>query len=285
VIPEVECDRETRASLEMLAAGPEALSRLECELAIDGRFSSRLGGPSLRRAVNVAFGSHDHVVLRGMPTVSDGVALLAALSLVSSTPKFYRGDRVVKHFRMSPWTSALSHTAAEGHFHTDLNTSVEPPAVTGIMCLDPDPGAPRYGEVRVCRVRSLLAEASRRRWDDVLRFLTDTEVSMVNDTSSTEWTGRIIVGESIRFHPETLRASERRRRVAPQHEPVLARIKELALATSEPIHLDRGDVLLVSNRRCLHYRGACSVRFTRFPTEFDARRVAVAHAMDESCDA
>jgi hypothetical protein len=44
-----------------------------------------------------------------------------------------------------------------------------------------------------------------------------------------------------------------------------------------PFHTGPGDAVLVSNRTALHYRGACSVRFTKFPNEFDARSVLVLH--------
>ena len=54
-------------------------------------------------------------------------------------------------------------------------------------------------------------------------------------------------------------------------------IHRAALGVSVPFHTGKGDTLLVSNRTALHYRGACSVRFTKFPTEFDSRSLVVLH--------
>ena len=58
-------------------------------------------------------------------------------------------------------------------------------------------------------------------------------------------------------------------------------LEEAALAVSRPFDLGPGDVLFVSNRRALHYRGECSVRFTRFPVEYQARAIFVLHQLDE----
>ena len=44
-----------------------------------------------------------------------------------------------------------------------------------------------------------------------------------------------------------------------------------------------GDVLMVSNTKALHYRGACSVLFTRFPTEFESRSLLILHRQGAEC--
>jgi hypothetical protein len=57
----------------------------------------------------------------------------------------------------------------------------------------------------------------------------------------------------------------------------LSALHEAAMAVSLPFHSRPGDVLVVSNTRALHYRGECSVRFTAFPAEYDARSLLVMH--------
>jgi alpha-ketoglutarate-dependent taurine dioxygenase len=118
---------------------------------------------------------------------------------------------------------------------------------------------------------------------ETLDFLTRETVTMVNDRSQASWSGLVVEGGVVRYHPETLRAAARRD--GPQ-EPVLedqiAGVARAALAVSEPFILDRGDVLLLSNRRTLHYRGECSVVFKNYPTDFISRSVFILHAAEEA---
>jgi hypothetical protein len=196
--------------------------------------------------------------------------------------KSYRGSRIVKHFKMSPWTTALSHTLADGSFHTDLNTAERPPTATVMQCLEPDPNAPHHGQLRVVRLVDLLDALADRGATRALQLLKDDRVAMVSDTSSDCWSGRITDGGEIRFHPETLRAGQRRYGNNPRDlEDCLSAIHETALSISIPIVLSPGDLLIVSNCRALHHRGACTVRFRAFPRDFDSRAVAVLHALGE----
>lgn len=224
----------------------------------------------------------DHVIVRGLPALAEGASLLLASLCLAGRFKTFRNGQIVKTFRMSPWTTDLSHTTREGDFHTDINTDPEPPAVTAIQCLTPDPGSPQYGVNRVARSVDLLAYLEANGSQDLLRFLRETPVTMVNDRSQDAWTGQIVQGDRIRFHPDTVRAAMRRFEIqAPELEEHLAAIHAAALAVSTPFGLDAGDVLFVSNHRALHYRGECSVAFINFPLEFRSRAIHVLHKMSE----
>src|SRR5262245_20146033 len=85
--------------------------------------------------VHQAFIEKDHIVIKGLPVNNRGVTLLIASKTVGSMFRTYRGGQIVKHFKMSPWTRELSHTTREGEFHTDLNTEIQPPAITAMQCL------------------------------------------------------------------------------------------------------------------------------------------------------
>ena len=63
--------------------------------------------------------ANHHLIVRNIPIDNGASTLLAALSLQARF-KPYRGEKIVKHFKMSPWTDELSHTIKDGHFHTDL---------------------------------------------------------------------------------------------------------------------------------------------------------------------
>ncbi|TXC79104.1 TauD/TfdA family dioxygenase [Paraburkholderia azotifigens] len=235
----------------------------------------------LRARIVATWGVHDHVVVRNLPSCSDGTTGLVLASLCFANLKRYRGGKIVKHFRMSPWTKALSHTLASGFFHTDLNTAEHPPAATAMQCLEADPGAPDYGQLRVARVCDLI-ERLRQRDSTVADFLLQERVTMVNEISPKGWEGSMVGEGLIRFHPESLLAAQRHfGKNPPTLEQHLAAIHQAAIEVSEPINLEPGEMLLVSNRRALHQRGACTVRFREFPSVFESRRVSVFHAYEE----
>jgi hypothetical protein len=238
---------------------------------------------SFSAEVRHEFAARDHLILRGLPVSAHGATLLLAARTVGSTFRTYRGGQIVKHFKMSPWTTELSHTTREGEFHTDLNTEPCPPAITAMQCLDPDPGAPGYGVSRVARLADLLSFLEERQDRETTRFLTEETVTMLNDRSQSSWSGSVVEEGAIRYHPETLRAAARRSgNPAPGLEDRIAGVARAALAVSEPFVLERGDMLLLSNRRTMHYRGECSVVFERYPTEFVSRSVFVLHASREA---
>jgi len=231
-------------------------------------------------SVREAWTARGHLVVRGIPVDGGASSLLSALAL-GSRFKPYRGNKIVKHFKMSPWTTELSQTIKEGHFHTDLNTAPKPPAATVIHCIKPDPktGA---GETRIVPLEALLTELKLRKAKDTLRLLLQTEIEMVDDRKHGSWSGLIVANNEIRFHPETLRAAARRSGTLPENlEYHLSLIRECAFAVSSPILLDRGDAVFVSNLRALHYRGPCTARYIEFPRKFEAREIYVFHLLDE----
>lgn len=292
LLPEVHAGAEIAETLRSAWEQVSDLTELESRVGDDGSvalpgFDSDDTGEttawtSFRRAVSRLWTDHDHVIVRGLPAFGEGASLLLASLCLPSRFKTYRNGQIVKTFRMSPWTTDLSHTIREGDFHTDINTDPEPPAVTAIQCLTPDPGAPEYGVNRVARTPDLLAWLEANGSGSVLRFLRETPATMVNDRSQSPWTGLIVQGDRIRFHPETLRAAVRRFGIqAPDLEEHIAAVHAAALAVSKPFWLDEGDVLFVSNHRALHYRGECSVAFVEYPLEFRARTIHVLHKMSE----
>ena len=274
------------AAVTISCAPPDAASRLE-DLVATGQIEALpvLRSEPWRRFrddVRRVFEENDYAVLRGFPAVQDGAALLVAALTIGEGLRTYRSGKVIKHFKMSPWTKELSHTTRSGEFHTDLNTEPHPPAVTAIQCLAPDPGSPRYGVTRIARLGPLLAFVDREHDDATRRFLRRDTIAMLNDRSSVRWTGRIVEHGTIRYHPDTIRAATRRSGGSLQAvERGIAGVERAAMSVAESFVLQGGDVLLLSNRRTLHARGPCSVVFRDFPTDFDSRRVAVLHVVRE----
>lgn len=234
---------------------------------------------SFSRFVKSTIGDCGYVVVRGLDA-DEGRSLLIVSAALCATFDQYRPRRIVKRFRMSPWTNELSHTIRAGDFHTDCNVSPVPPVATAMQCEHEDPGAPEYAEQRVAYLPHLLDRLRCGNHDDTeaFAFLTRAEAAMAHERSGDLWRGRLVQNDTIRYHPQSLRvASKRLDEPSPQLELVIAAIHRAATDVSIPFHTCPGDTVLVSNRTALHYRGACSVRFTKFPTEFDSRSLLVLH--------
>jgi hypothetical protein len=278
----------------VVTASPEAAEALNRTLAgftLEDIEAAALAGLSLpilsapawqelSSGVREVFRHRDQVLIRGLDPDADPRSLIAAISILGTRFLTYRKDQVVKVFSMSPWSRDLAHAGAEGFFHTDLNASPAPPALTGIQCVKPDPGAPEYGHNRVARLGDLLEHLHWQGAEEAIAFMTTQDVEMANERSPILWRGKVVDGGVLRFHPETIRAASLRQHKAPP-ESILTAIQKAAFAVSTPVNLERGDMLLFSNHRTLHYRSECTVRFIRFPLEFEARQIHVLHVHDE----
>jgi hypothetical protein len=220
-----------------------------------------------------------YLVVRGLKA-DEGRSLLIVSTALGAAFDTYGPQRIVKRFRMSPWTNELSHTIRAGDFHTDGNVSTVPPFATAIQCEREDPGAPEYADQRVAYLPHLLQRLALGTDEDAeaLAFLTQSLAPLAHERSPEIWRGLLVQNGTIRYHPHSLRIGSRRlKEESPKLESVIARIHRAATDVSVQFQTHPGDTLLVSNRTALHYRGPCSVRFTRFPTEFDSRSVLVLH--------
>jgi len=281
--PVVVAPSEIAAAFDSICLAPDALEALEQS----ARASDLADLPLLKSGewarfsaeVHGAFAARDHLIIKGLPVSAHGATLLLTARTIGAAFRTYRGGQIIKQFTMSPWTTELSHTTREGEFHTDLNTESVSPAITAMQCLEPDPGAPRYGVNRVARLTDMLTFLAECADAKTLHFLTQERVTMLNDRSLSSWSGRAVEGDVLRYHPETLRAAARRSgEFVPALAERIAGVARAAMAVSAPFGLERGDVLLLSNHRTLHYRGECSVVFKRYPTEFSSRSVFILHA-------
>lgn len=225
-----------------------------------------------------------YIVVRGLEA-DEGRSLLVASRALGTTFATYGAERIVKRFRMSPWADGLSHTLKAGDFHTDGNVSRDPPGGTAMQCEVEDPGAPKYAEQRVAYLPDILERLAAGSQEDVaaLEFLTSHEAAMASETAPGVWRGRLVQDGKIRYHPQSLRvAAKRLEEEAPDVEPVIAAVHRASMDVSLPFHTRPGDTVLVSNTFALHYRGECSVRFTKFPRKFDARSLLVLHMKDQN---
>jgi len=285
-LPELEVDRRLKAAVERLAAGFATVDEAEM-LALQSNIAAPLrSDPQWLKfcdAVTSSIDGRGYAVVRGLEA-DEGRSLLIVGTVFGGSFDTYTAGKIVKRFRMSPWTTELSHTTRAGDFHTDGNVSAIPPVGTAMQCEHEDPGAPGgYAEQRVVFLPDLLVRLRNGDAADLaaLRFLTENEVAMTHERSATVWRGRLVRNGTVRYHPHSLRVADARLGVGwPDLESIISTIHRAAIDASIPFHTASGDTVLVSNRRALHYRGACSVRFNRFPGDFDARSLYVLHVKE-----
>ncbi len=282
LLPEIQVSADLRCEICHLAGRFDCLEEAERE-ALGGHLAARIqrleSWKGFSEHVRTTIADCGYAVVRSLQ-VDGGRSLLLASCALGASFETYPPGRIVKRFRMSPWTKELSHTTQAGEFHTDANVSARPPCCTALQCEIEDPGGPEYAEQRVAFLPDLLARLRRDAPADVatLTFLTESEITLAQEHSSAIWQGRLVNERTIRYHPASLRvACKRLNAPLPGLETMIDTIHRAALDVSVPFHTRPGDTVLMSNRTALHYRGACSVRFTRFPTEFDSRSVLVLH--------
>lgn len=288
-LPEIEVGAQLRQAIGDLARSFPSVDDAEATALAGDVVAPLLDDPAWTdfcELVDAAVRERGYIVVRGLE--ADGGRSLLIASRALGTPfATYGRQRIVKRFRMSPWTEGLSHTLRAGDFHTDGNVSAVPPVATAMQCEVEDPGAPEFAEQRVAFLPDLLDRlASGSDEDrDALAFLTDGEGELAREGSADVWRGPLVQDGTIRYHPQSLRVAASRRGGASERlEAAIAAIHRTAISVSVPFHTAPGDTVLVSNRTALHYRGACSVRFIRFPTEFEARSLLVLHVAGQGTD-
>ena len=281
-LPESTIEKSLRHAIDSRARQFASVRDAE-QAALSGTLIDGLdrhhGWRALCDSVMAAVRRHGYVVIRGLE-VDEGRSLLIVGSTLGAEFDSYGSGQIVKRFRMTPWTTALSHTTRAGEFHTDGNVSEVPPVATVIQCEQEDPGAPQFAEQRVAHLPDLLERlrSGNRDDTDAVALLTQVDSEMAHERSSHVWRGRLVQHGTIRYHPQSLRvAAKRLNESASTVDSAIAAIARAAHDVSLPFHTNVGDTVLVSNRTALHYRGECSVRFTKFPTEFESRSVLVLH--------
>jgi hypothetical protein len=281
-LPEIAIDPLLKRGIDAVAAAFASVEEAEA-VALTDDIARPLRGDqdwtTFRDSVIGKMSESGYVVVRGLEA-DEGRSLLIVSAALDARFDTYRPGRIVKRFRMSPWTNELSHTTRAGDFHTDGNVSVTPPVATAMQCEHEDPGAPEYAEQRVAFLPDVLERLASGGTNEVdaMAFLIASGTVMAHERSAEVWRGPLVENDTIRYHPHSLRiAAARLGAGAPNLEPVIGAVHRVAMDVSVPFHTAAGDAVLVSNRTALHYRGACSVRFTRFPSEFESRSLFVLH--------
>lgn len=163
----------------------------------------------------------------------------------------------------SPFETSSAETLYEGKFHTDFSTLKNPPDFILLECIEPDARHPLYGRNQVVNLAFLL-----RRMGSIDKSLAQLFVG----TSFPFFMRRGLfwnkplhhsaeIGAFIQYHPGYLSTDH----LDDRHEflgvPFHHIVEEIALDTAYDFCLSKGDILIVSNKKCLHRRGRATACF------------------------
>jgi hypothetical protein len=140
-LPETTIDRSLKRQIDALASTFESIEDAETG-ALTSDIVAPLRGDQRWTVfcdlVNSTIRNCGYIVVRGLEA-DEGRSLLIVSTAFRAAFDTYGERRIVKRFRMSPWTAELSHTIRAGDFHTDSNVSPFPPVGTAMQCEHEDP--------------------------------------------------------------------------------------------------------------------------------------------------
>lgn len=217
---------------------------------------------------------HDYLIIRDFGTCSVDALTLAKLL---SKNIFYQGDdlKYVYQFETQPFQNKiLSSSLSCGAFHTDFWTIDKPPNYILLQCVEPDPKHPFYSRNQVVLLSSLLA-----RLEELIPNITSTllDISLPHRVKNKVlWVKLLDVFENnliIRIHPNYIDESS----FEPKHYfdgvAIHHLISDVAQSISHDFVLNSGDILIVSNKYCLHRRSEASVIFGKNLSQWKGRKL------------
>lgn len=217
---------------------------------------------------------HKYLIIRNFSTdVSDAVTLARLLS----DQLFYQGEELkyVHYFETQPFqTEIFSSSLACGAFHTDFWSRTDTPNYIMIQCIEPDPRHPYYSRNQVVLVETLIEylELLHPRITSTL-----LQLSLPHKVKETlVWVKLLSLSENklmIRLHPkyvvENMLSSEHYIDGIAIHKL----ISDVSQSIAADFALNSGDVLIVSNKFCLHRRGEATVKFGEALSRWNGRKV------------
>ncbi|MFZ4503761.1 MAG: TauD/TfdA family dioxygenase [Methylovulum sp.] len=217
---------------------------------------------------------HNYLIIRGFGTPAVDAITLAKLL---SKNIFYQGDdlKYVYQFETQPFqTKIFSSSLSCGAFHTDFWTIDNPPNYILLQCVEPDPKHPFYSRNQVVLLLSLL-----ERLEELIPNITSTLLNLSlphRVKNQVLWIKLLEAHENnlmIRIHPNYIDENS----LEPKHYidgvAVHHLISNVAQSISHDFVLNSGDILIVSNKSCLHRRNEATVIFEESLSQWKGRKL------------
>jgi hypothetical protein len=240
--------------------------------------ASRRVVPSYSRAVGTVFGhlkATGFVVLKGCGADFPTDALFGCVGYERFVDSLGRPNVPLKS---NPFSKNISETTREGFFHTDYTVHAAPPEYTVIRCLSVDPRHPFYGRNQVARAEDIAAALYRI--DPLLVTIlcqTSFPMTMLGKEYNVIPLSRSSKSESNKFqfriHVGYIDESRLMDAHVYQGLPIHKLLELVAMQVCCDFALDKDDLLIVSNTRCLHRRGPVTIEFCDSIKNFSARQI------------
>ncbi|MEC5208747.1 hypothetical protein QF022_003703 [Vogesella perlucida] len=165
--------------------------------------------------------------------------------------------------RANPFENTNAETLYEGKFHTDFSTLENPPDLIVLECIQPDARYPLYGRNQVVNLAFLLRKLAAI--DKSLAQLFSVTFFPFSMRRGLFWSRPVhydsSIGTYIKYHPGYLSLAHLDERHEIFGMPLHQLVEEVALDTAYDLCLGKGDILIVSNKKCLHRRGRATACF------------------------
>jgi hypothetical protein len=215
---------------------------------------------------------NNFLIIRDFSVKSDHAMILARLL---SDKIFYQGDDLKYNYQFegAPFqTEILSTSLSCGDFHTDFWSISDVPNYILLQCISPDPKHPFYSRNQVVSVSSLLEKLNLLSnnimpiLDNVsLPYVVKNKIRQIKLLNFHE--GKIM----IRLHPKYVEENLLEKQHYIDGIPIHHLISDIVQSIADDFVLNASDVLIVSNKFCLHRRGESTVVFDKTFTQWKGR--------------
>lgn len=215
----------------------------------------------------------NYVVVRDVGT-EDKAGLMLAKILGGNI--FHQGDLGYLYgFKNHPFErSILSSSLAAGAFHTDFWARSSAPDYVLLQCVEPDPRHPYYSRNQVALVSDLL-DKMYSVIPEMVGALDGIELpyAVGDKTAKVKLIDYIDKKPAMRFHPLYVADNLLDESHFFGGVPVHSLVSIFAQDVAEDFVLNSGDVLVVSNKYCLHRRGEATIKFNGGVSDWCGRKL------------
>lgn len=220
------------------------------------------------------FIKHNYLIIRGFSTASSDAITLAKLL---SKNIFYQGGdlKYIYQFETQPFqTKIFSSSLSCGAFHTDFWTIDTPPNYILLQCVKPDPKHPFYSRNQVVLLSLLLT-----RLEELIPNITSKllNISLPHRVKNRViWVKLLEIHDNnliIRIHPNYIDESSFEAHHYIGEVAIHDLISNVAQSISFDFVLNSGDILIVSNKYCLHRRSEATVIFKNSLSQWKGRKL------------
>lgn len=175
-------------------------------------------------------------------------------------------------FETIPFIHEYSRSTDARRFHTDFSNMCNPPDYVAIQCIEEDPKHPFYGRNQIVTLENLIDKLELVIPNSIEKLLNvKFPCKYKNEINESAILQKENDEVFIKFHFENIIENLLNESHTINGEYIHNIIETIALNVSEDFVLEKGDIVIASNKFCLHRRGECSLNFDK--NKYSGRRI------------